>query len=140
MKWDSSFAIGITVIDNQHKKIFEHLLAVENSVVKRDPWHIVRFQVAQLSDYLKLHVAVEEALLEIIGYPDLADHADAHTRLIAEIAKLEDQLQHNASPQALIGFFEHWFVDHVLNTDRQYAAYVAKEFPSLPGITRTPAS
>lgn len=140
MRWDSSFAIGIEVIDNQHKQIFEHLLAVENAVVKRDPWHIVRYHLAQLQNCMKLHLAVEEALFEIVGYPERADHEDAHTRLIAEIAKLEDQLQDNGSAQALIGFFEHWFVDHVLNTDRKYAAYVAKEFPSLHGIRRTPAA
>ena len=43
MKWDSSFETGIDAIDNQHKKIFEHLLAIENSIAKRDPWHILHF-------------------------------------------------------------------------------------------------
>ena len=47
---DSSFAIGIEVIDNQHKEIFEHLLAIENSVAKRDPWHIQQFFLAQLAE------------------------------------------------------------------------------------------
>jgi hemerythrin len=37
MKWNNSFAIGIEVIDAQHKKIFERLLAIENAVAKRDP-------------------------------------------------------------------------------------------------------
>ena len=66
MKWDNSFALGIDVIDKQHQQIFERLLAIENSVTKRDPWHILRFLVTQLSEYLKFHLAVEEALLEIV--------------------------------------------------------------------------
>ena len=69
MKWDDSFAIGIEAIDNQHKKIFEHLLAIESSVAKRDPWHILHFFVTQLAESLKFHLEVEEALLEILRYP-----------------------------------------------------------------------
>ena len=71
MKWDSSFAIGIDVIDDQHRKIFEHLLAIENSVAKRDPWHILHFFLTQLSEYMKFHLAVEEALRAEAGRSNL---------------------------------------------------------------------
>jgi len=133
MKWNSDFAIGIEAIDDQHKKIFEHLLAVENSVAKRDPWHILRFFVTQLAEYMKFHLAVEEALLEIIRYPDLEEHRVSHARLIDQIANLEDQLQKTASGGNLVGFFEDWFIRHVLSRDREYAAYVKEEMPALFG-------
>ena len=131
MKWDDSFAIGIEAIDNQHKKIFEHLLALENSVIKRDPWHILRFFVAQLSEYMQFHLAVEEALLEIVGYPERATHRDSHAKLVAQIASLEEKLKTNANGESLVGFFEDWFIRHVLSSDRDYAAYVKREFASL---------
>lgn len=131
MKWNDSFAIGIEAIDRQHEKIFEHLLAVENAVSKRDPWHILRFHLAQLREYLKFHFAVEEALLEITRYPEYGNHAGEHERLDQELTKLEEQLQRNGSNEALVGFFERWFVDHVMGCDRKFAAYVSNEFPSL---------
>jgi len=131
MKWDNSFAIGIETIDNQHKKIFEHLLAIENAVAKRDPWHIVRFFVAQLAEYVKFHLAVEEALLEIVCFPERTEHCDAHARLMEKIDELEDQLQKKAAAESLVGFFELWFVRHVLSADREYATYVKEEFPAL---------
>ena len=131
MKWDSSFAIGIAAIDDQHKKIFEHLLAIENSVAKRDPWHIVRFFLAQLTEYLKFHLAVEEAVLEIVGYPDRAGHGESHARLMGQIDALEKELQKNATGVHLVGFFEDWFIRHVLSSDRDYAAWVKREFPAL---------
>ncbi len=133
MKWNSSLAIGIGTIDNQHKKIFEHLLALENSVAKRDPWHIVRFLLSQLTEYLKFHLAVEEAMLEIVRYPQRKDHCLAHATLLEQIAMLEKQLQRTGSGESLVGFFEGWFVHHVLGDDRQYADYVKKEFPALYG-------
>jgi hemerythrin-like metal-binding protein len=131
MKWDDGFAIGIEAIDNQHKKIFEHLLAIENSVAKRDPWHILHFFVMQLAEALKFHLEVEEALLEILRYPDRVEHGESHGRLLQQIDELEDQLRNKASGESLVGFFEIWFVRHVLNADREYAAYIKEEFPAL---------
>jgi len=131
MKWDDSFAIGIEAIDNQHKKIFEHLLAIEKSVAKRDPWHILRFFLGQMSEYMQFHLAVEEALLEIVGYPDRGSHCDSHARLVDQIASLEEKLKQSATGENLVGFFEDWFVRHVLSNDREYAAYVKREFPAL---------
>lgn len=133
MKWDSSFAIGIDAIDKQHKQIFEHLLAIENSVAKRDPWHILHFFLTQMTEYMKFHLAVEEALLEIVHYPDRDTHCGAHAKLMEQIAKLEEQLKNKPSGEKLVGFFEDWFIRHVLASDRDYAAYVAKEFPALSG-------
>jgi hemerythrin len=133
MKWNSSFAIGIEAIDDQHKKIFEHLLAVENSVAKRDPWHILSYVLTQLAAYMQFHLAVEEALLEIVRYPGRASHCASHERLMEQIAELEDKLRRNPSAENLVGFFENWFIRHVLSADRDYSAYVRKEFPALAG-------
>lgn len=136
MKWNSSLAIGIEAIDNQHKQIFEHLLALENSVAKRDPWHIVRFLLSQLADYMKFHLAVEEAMLEIVRYPQHNDHCTAHGRIMEQIADLEKQLQRSGSETTLVNFFEDWFIRHVLSDDRLYADYVKKEFPALSDQAR----
>ena len=131
--WNNSLAIGIESIDKQHKKIFEHLLALENSVAKRDPWNIVRFLLSQLAEYMEFHLAVEEAMLEIIRYPRQTDHCQAHARIMEQIAELEKQLQRTGSETILVSFFEDWFIRHVLSDDRQYADYVKKEFPALYG-------
>ncbi len=131
MKWDGSFAIGIEAIDAQHKKIFERLLAIENSVAKRDPWHILHFLLAQLAESMKFHLAVEEALLEITRYPGRQEHREAHARITELMAELEDKLEHNAPGENLVGFFEHWFVRHVLADDREYARYMKEQFPAL---------
>ncbi len=128
MKWSGSLAI-----DNQHKQIFEHLPVLENSVAKRDPWHIVRFLLSQLAEYMKFHLAVEEAMLEIVRYPQRANHCQAHAKILDQIADLEKQLQRSGSETSLVSFFEDWFIRHVLSDDRHYADYVKKEFPALCG-------
>lgn len=131
MKWNNSFAIGIETIDVQHKKIFEHLLAIENAVAKRDPWHIQRFLLSQLADYMKFHLAVEEALLEIVAYPGRLGHNEAHSGILEQIAELERGMKDNPSADNLVRFFENWFLKHVLQGDREYVAFIRKEMPQL---------
>ncbi len=131
MKWNRDFAIGIAVIDAQHRKIFEHLLAIENAVAKRDPWHILRFQLGELASYMTFHLAVEEALLEIVGYPGRPDHLESHAEIQRRIAELEEALKQNPKAENLVGFFENWFLGHVLAADRDYADHIKREFPAL---------
>jgi hemerythrin-like metal-binding protein len=82
---------------------------------------------------MKFHLAVEEAMLEIVRYPQHADHCQAHAKIMDQIAELEKQLQRTGSETTLVTFFEDWFIRHVLGEDRQYAAYVKEEFPGLCG-------
>jgi hemerythrin len=131
MKWNNSFAIGIEVIDAQHKKIFERLLAIENAVAKRDPWHILRFQLDELGNYMKFHLAVEESMLEILRYPGRLQHVEAHGEIMKQIAELEEALKQSSKVEDLVRFFENWFLKHVLAGDREYATYVKQEFPAL---------
>ena len=37
------------------------------------------------------------------------------------------------SGENLVGFFEDWFIRHVLSRDREYAAYVKAEMPATFG-------
>lgn len=131
MQWKKSFAIGIDTIDAQHKKIFEHLLAIENAIAKRDPWHILRFLIEQLSDYMKFHLAVEEAMLEIIKFPGREEHLQAHAGIVDQMRELERGLKDHDSPDTLVKFFENWFLRHVLEADREYLRYIRKEMPAL---------
>ena len=134
MKWNSSLEIGIAAIDAQHMKIFELLLALENSVTKRDPWNIQVFFLSQIEEYLKFHLAVEEAMLEIIRYPNLSHHRNGHSAITSNIRELETELKktHDGiSGAKLVSFFESWFIRHVLADDHDYAAYAKKEFVTL---------
>lgn len=131
MKWNNSFALGIEEIDAQHKKIFERLLAIENAVTKRDPWHILRFQLDELAAYMKFHLAVEEAMLEIIRYPGRSEHRESHARILEQVAELESALKEDSKAEDLVRFFEGWFLKHVLAADRRYAEYVERELPAL---------
>ena len=125
MEWKPEYAIGIARIDAQHRRIFEHLLAVEHSKESRDPRDIQRYFLSQLSDVLIRHFEIEETLLEAVRYPDLARHAAGHARLTEHLHELEQRVLAAPTAADLVHFFEDWFIRHVLADDRDYARYIA---------------
>ena len=126
LKWKPEYCIGIERIDRQHEEIFNRLLALENSIAKQDVWHIQRFFIAEVADYLKFHFSVEEALLEILGHSGLAEHSSGHAQLSASIAELERSIRESSSTEHLVAFFENWFVRHVLEDDQVFSVYAKR--------------
>ncbi|HEY6895873.1 MAG TPA: bacteriohemerythrin [Rhodocyclaceae bacterium] len=124
MQWKKEYSIGIEVIDEQHQAVFERLLAIENALTKRDPWHVLGFLIDQLTDCLAHHLAVEGALLTILGYPQADEHRAAHELLSQAVASLESRLRNSRSPQDLVEFFDRWFVGHVLADDLQFVPHL----------------
>lgn len=122
--WKPEFLLGIDSLDRQHKRIFDCLFAIENSMEKRDPWHIVEWFIADLDSTITSHCVAEETLLEVFAYPDIEQHRAQHGRLRAGIKELERALRESMSPQALVPYFEHWFVKHVLSEDLGYVEYL----------------
>ncbi len=131
LEWKREFLIDIEPLDRQHRDIFECLLAIENAMVKRDPWHIVEWFIANLEITIATHIVAEETLLEIFGYPCIDHHRTQHGRLKAGIRELERSIQQTMSPETLVPYFEQWFVYHVLSEDKEYVGYL-KPFISAP--------
>jgi hemerythrin-like metal-binding protein len=113
-------------MDRQHEKIFQDMLAIEDSLVKKDPWHIVHFQILELERSMSFHFAVEDSLLEVIRYPEAAQHHASHERLIAAMRDFEKKVKDSRSVNDLVVFFEDWFVSHVLSEDKVFVDYASK--------------
>jgi hemerythrin len=122
--WKKEFLLGIEPLDRQHKSIFECLLALENSIEKRDPWNVVGWLIADLGNKLAAHISAEETLLEIVAYPGLVSHRAQHGQISTAIKELERALIKSMTSDALVPFFEQWFVCHVLSDDRSFIEYL----------------
>ena len=128
--WKSEFLVGIEPIDRQHKVIFDSLLAIENSLDKRDPWHIVEWFITELEKSIVSHFLAEETLLELFQYPQIELHRAQHSKLKAGIKELEQTLKQSMSTTALVPYFEQWFIKHVLAEDRGYVAHLKPRMPA----------
>ena len=132
MLWKQEYSLGIAAVDREHEKIFENMLAIEDSLEKQDPWHIVHFHIIELERYMSFHFAVEEALLQIIRYPERDHHQASHEKLIDAIHDFEKSVKESRSTKDLVVFFEEWFVSHVLSEDKSFVSYANKCLAQFP--------
>lgn len=126
--WDPALATGQEDIDEQHRGIFALASALDEAIESQSAdAETVADCVWRLADYVVQHFADEEQLMEATGYPERAVHASLHEHLTAEVMRLTaryfngEELQ----PASLGPFLTDWLRDHILESDRRFAGYLA---------------
>jgi len=128
--WDESMSVGVAVLDEEHKRLldlFNGLLESGITPANRDELSAL---LASLRDYVAVHFAREEALMERRRYPDLEGHIAAHRYFADEVEKLHRDYEGDNTTMLrmdLILLLKDWFVEHIQETDALYKPYVAGE-------------
>ncbi|MEN9353678.1 MAG: hypothetical protein RL318_1003 [Fibrobacterota bacterium] len=120
--WNESLALGVEVMDEQHKVLVRLLNHLHDLITSDSPALAIDAVLHQLADYTKFHFADEEKFMEGMGFPDLPGHQDIHRKFIAEIVDLLDARQRGAhiDGQALLERLKNWLTGHIMGIDRQY--------------------
>lgn len=130
IEWSDSYLLGITEIDNEHKK----LLKVANDlydVVARSANNAefkMKFSpvLKKLTDYTEYHFDDEEKFLRRYDYPGIDAHKMAHDNFIKEVNEQIKSLT-TATPTdgvKLYQFMVHWVVTHIAKADVVWAKFV----------------
>lgn len=124
MDWQKGYSIGIPEIDEQHKQLFECIDRLESAGDERQRELAVYFVMEQLSDYARIHFAVEEIVMRLFDYPGLAAHVAEHRAFAKRLTQLETS-ELNEDIHAEAGkFLREWLVEHIQGSDKLYAAYL----------------
>ncbi len=129
IEWKEEYAIGISIIDEQHKKLFEiasdaeELLLMSNNIDKFD--EIIDI-INNLTDYVAFHFAAEQEIMEEIKFPKYFSHRVEHQDFIDELQKMNiSAIDKDQQSQLLhiINLVIDWITEHVLEKDKGFAAY-----------------
>lgn len=136
--WDSSYSVGVDVIDGQHKRILEYINQLD-SAHKAHSREQVTEVLMGLVDYTETHFTFEEHLMEKAGYPMLSSHKEVHKKFIAHISRFVEQ--HNEGKdiaRRLTIELKIWLINHIKNEDMDYSSYVRKSINHHQGwISKT---
>jgi len=124
--WNSSFHVGIAVIDEQHQKLAELInklathVAIHNEAVQLDKIF------TELNDYAKTHFKTEEAIWHLhVPNNELEIHHHLnHENFFNFIDRT--RFEDNAAPkgqthQKIIAYLVNWLVFHILDADKYMA-------------------
>lgn len=126
--WNENLKTGISIIDEQHKKIFDTLDNLKKEQRNKACFYDV---LMELQTYAAEHFVTEEKYMKYMNYPDFPSHKEAHNKFIKEY---KDILKKNVTvgnimdlQPELVEFVENWLHTHYENEDVHLAIYINKQ-------------
>lgn len=124
--WDSSYEIGIPVIDKQHQRLVQYINELHEAFMAKNASKVPEI-LAALTDYTVSHFAFEEALMEEAGYSYIGPHKKVHEAFINTVGKYVTRYKdgENIIGQ-LMAELQIWLTHHIKHDDRDYGSAVKK--------------
>jgi hemerythrin len=119
----AAYKLGIDTIDDQHAVLFDCIGRLEAAIDLDERWLVVHDILVQLSNWARVHFSVEEALMEILQYPDYVHHCAMHELFETQVdEKKRESLTTDVSSETAV-WLRTWLVEHIDGADRDYAEY-----------------
>lgn len=124
LKWKDEYVIGIDIIDEQHKMLFEiaqkayELLTNDIYVDKYDR---ILNVIGELKDYAIYHFKCEEEYMLKIGYKRFLSQKVEHDEFIKKVNDIDfNKIDENQDAYLLsiLDFIVDWTSEHILQKDK----------------------
>jgi hemerythrin len=125
-EWRKEFSVGNEQIDAHHKRIIGLANKLYDAVKTGQEAAVVEDILQSLTKYAQTHFATEEQLFLPTDYPDSKMHIALHQEFCAKLLQLNALLQQHDTFTGLelMELLTSWFVNHILQIDRQYIPYL----------------
>jgi len=126
--WEDRFAVGIPLIDDQHKDLLKLANALYDTCRQGKEFVPAGFRTAAVAavEYVKVHFSVEEKIMERVGYPDMAEHKAKHQEFVIKVLAEVKNFEEGKAfvPNRFVLFLRDWILSHIALVDKKMAHYV----------------
>jgi hemerythrin len=126
--WNSSCAVGVQAIDDQHGILMDALNELRVALLKGMDCRTVRDMLGRVNELMRLHVESEERLLTLHGFPGLDAHRAEHQRLLGRLAQFDIRFEQRQTAQVyeLVEYLRKWFTTHTGVAGQKYGPWLQK--------------
>ena len=125
--WKDSFNIGVQEMDDQHRLLVNYINDLYDSIQAGNSEDNVETILHNLTEYIQLHFAAEEAILKSVNYPLLDSQIKQHEYYVSELNFLKSGFLDEAqTAQNMLLFLKDWFLHHITTEDLKYVDFVKK--------------
>ena len=126
--WDQAMSVGIPDIDAQHHQIVDQLNGYFRRMMQGHGSEAAAAMIGMLDDYVRSHFTAEEALMERISYPRLAEHRTTHLAFAKQLDRLRKAVANNdaGAERALFEAVANWVRNHICKEDRAIADFLGE--------------
>ncbi len=135
MMWKERYRIGVDIIDEQHKELFQRVQEFLSVINGTEAWDHRKTNVEEtmgfMEDYAVKHFTDEEKLFKGIQYPETEAHLKAH----ADFGKMVQQYKTTFEKEGMKeddvqefgGRLMSWLIMHVGKEDQKLGDYINRE-------------
>lgn len=124
--------IGVPLLDEQHSSLTSTINSLYFSMNRGHPQKLLLATIEAFEVLAGIHFIVEEEIMEIIKYPYLQKHIDAHVKVRDQLHTMLVKNKRSASPNDLIDYFKKNWVPHMDTFDRHYAKFIHDHYAKTP--------
>jgi len=122
--WDDDLSVGIGVIDEHHRYLFDLLNDLHAVVVNKRGARQVARLIKALDAYAKIHFRAEEQMMAHYGFEGIDRQLNQHHAFEEKISEFYEEL--HANPMVaqfdVLAYLRNWLVGHIRVEDAQLVA------------------
>jgi hemerythrin len=123
-QWKADYVLGVQLIDEQHKKLFE--IAGRAYMLLKDDFRTDKYDeivaiLGELTDYTIFHFKSEEEYMMSINYKKYFSHKVEHNDFIEAVNNVDlSKIDQNQDEyiMGILEFIAKWIDEHILEKDK----------------------
>lgn len=135
MIWKNKYALGVPIVDEQHKELFRRIDLFVQTLRSSTDWdgkvQRVNETLEFMKDYVVEHFHDEETYQKRIGYPGYQAHKKIHDDMVNYVSQVSDEYERSGCSEQLMQKFAGkllaWLINHVAAEDQRIATYAIEK-------------
>lgn len=133
--WKDKYAIGVEVIDRQHKELFERfnkfLKVVRSEQSMEEKIDDIEETFNFMGEYVIAHFQSEEAVQKKYNFPEYERHHQIHENFKKDVMEFKRKFEEDKYNEELIMEFSGriltWLINHVTGEDQKISKYINRK-------------
>ncbi|MBI4857853.1 MAG: hemerythrin family protein [Acetobacterium woodii] len=134
MLWKDKYELGDSLIDTQHKELFQRVETFMGTLRSADSWEDKVQHVNETLEFMKGYVVEhfrdEEVYQKSIDYPGYEAHKQIHLDMVNYVLQVSDEYERSGFDEKMMqqfgGKLLAWLINHVASEDQRIADYAIK--------------
>jgi len=127
VNWKEEFSVRVPEIDTQHRRLLDIINKLHEAMHMGGKPDALKAVSDELVSYTRYHFGYEEQMLARAGYRGLEEHKRKHRAMVAQVEGFAAEITSGKASVSikLMAFLKDWLSRHIMETDQQYAGYLA---------------
>jgi len=128
MEWKEEYAMGIPVVDTQHRQLFRLSNELEAELANGISEQEIDAMLVHLAEYAARHFTMEEKYMRESGYPGLTEQQEEHQAFAGRFGELHARFREEGLSREIADTLRReltdWIHDHVTGIDQRFGDYI----------------